>query len=225
MSNDPLAAFRTGPATQGNEPERHRSVADGDLHNPWSLKEFFGSLNSVMRLPSKERRKEKAAGKSEGFSVSLPGIPNWMSRLVLVGGGLAAVIMLVVVPAIGWITGGGHESLEPVVGVWEAGKGKYQGRRFEMSDSAVVFHTGQSATEYTWHRVQQVKVKRVADSTLYMVRYEEGKQTADMTFWYIAGRAPAIRLKNQPGVTWSKTGQVPVSGPQAAPPPRIGKNS
>lgn len=58
MSNDPLAAFRTGPASDG-EPERHRSVADGELHTAWSLRDFFDSLNTVMRLPSKARRKEQ----------------------------------------------------------------------------------------------------------------------------------------------------------------------
>ncbi len=226
MANDPLAAFRTGPAPQdGGEPERHRSVADGDLHNPWSLKEFFGSLNSVMRLPTKARRKEKEKARSEGLSVTLPGIPGWMGKLVLYGGGAVAVTMLVVLPVIRSMTTADRASLTPVVGVWEAGKGKYQGRRFEMTDSAVVFRTGTKPTDYTWHRVQEVRVKQVADSVLYTVRYEEGDKTADMTFWYVAAAAPRIRLKNQPGVTWSKTNLVPAAGPPPPPPPRLGRNS
>lgn len=226
MSNDLLAPYRTAPATQDDGgPERHRSVADGDLHNPWSLKEFFGSLNSVMRLPSKARRKEKEIAKAEGMSIALPGIPRGVTRFVLVGGGLLAVTLLVVLPAFRWATGGGHATLQPVVGVWEAGKGKYQGRRFEMTDSAVVFHNGANANDYTWHRVQEVKVRVVADSTLYTVRYEEGKKTADMTFWLIGSGKPMIRLKNQPGVTWNKTNLVPVTGPQAAPPSVLGQSS
>lgn len=224
MANDPLAAFRTGPAPQGSEPERHRSVADGELHTAWSLKDFFGSLNTVMRLPTKARRAEKAKeGKSEGFSIALPGIPGWMGRFVMVGGGMVAVTVFVLLPVMRWATGAGHASLKPVVGVWEAGKGKYQGRRFEMTDSAVVFRTGKGATDYTWHRVQEVRVKQVADSTLYTVRYEEGQKTADMTFWYVG--TDKIRLKNTPNVVWNKTTLVPSAGPPPPPPPRIGKNS
>lgn len=221
MTQDLLAPFRTGPSTQGNgEPEKHRSVADGELATPWSLRDFFGSLNTVMRLPGKARRKAevRTAG---GLSIALPGIRPWMSRLVLVGSGLAAVALLVVRPILSWATDSSHATLTPVVGVWEAGKGKYQGRRFEMTDSAVVFHNGHSATDYTWHRVQEVRVKRVADSTLYTVRYEEGKKTADMTFWYYGSGAPMIRLKNQPGVVWNKTSLAPSSGPPPAAPPRI----
>jgi hypothetical protein len=221
MTQDQPSPFGTPPADPGTgEPEKHRSVADGELAAPWSLRDFFGSLNSVMRLPSKARRKAetKTGG---GIAFALPGIRPWMSKLVLYGGGLTAAFMLVVRPIVGWATDSGHASLRPVVGVWEAGKGKYQGRRFEMTDSAVVFHTGQSATDYTWHRVQEVRVRRVADSTLYTVRYEEGKRTADMTFWYYGGGTPVIRLKNQPAVIWNKTNLVPSSGPPPAPPPRI----
>ncbi len=227
MANDPLAAFRTGPAPQDEAgPERHRSVADGELHTAWSLRDFFGSLNTVMRLPTKARRAEKKGAKADGLSITMPGIPGWMNKLVLYGGGAVVVTMLVVLPAIRWATDAGHASLSPVVGVWEAAeKGKYQGRRFEMTDSAVVFRTGNNPTDYTWHRVQEVRVKQVADSTLYTVRYEEGEKTADMTFWLLAGGAPKIRLKNTPNVVWSKTKLVPAAGPPPAPPPRIGKNS
>ena len=220
MTQDPLAPFRSAPSNQGTgEPEKHRSVADGELATPWSLREFFGSLNTVMRLPTKARR--KAETRTGVAAIALPGIRPWMSRLVLIGGGMAAVTLLVIRPMLNWATSSGQASLTPVVGVWEAGKGKYQGRRFEMTDSAVVFHNGQSATDYTWHRVQEVRVRRVADSTLYTVRYEEGKKTADMTFWFYGSGAPMIRLKNQPTVVWNKTNLVPSTGPPPAPPSRI----
>lgn len=222
MTQDLLAPFRTASSGQGaGESEKHRSVADGELATPWSLRDFFGSLNTVMRLPSKARRKSDAKTAAGGRSVALPGIRPWMSKLVLVGGGLTAALLLVVRPLLTWATDSSHASLRPVVGVWEAGKGKYQGRRFEMTDSAVVFHNGQGATDYTWHRVQEVRIRQVADSALYTVRYEEGKKTADMTFWYYGGGAPVIRLKNQPGVVWNKTNLTPASGPPPAQPPRI----
>ena len=209
MTQDLLAPYRTtaSPA-EPDEPGKHRSVADGELATAWSLKEFFHSLNSVMRLPTKARRKTEEA-RTSGFS--MPGVRPWMSKMVLAGGIVAAVGVFLVRPIVLWASRAGHASLAPVVGVWEAGKGKYQGRRFEMSDSTVAFHTGDSASTYTWHRIQEVKVKPFADSALYTVRYLEGEKTADLSFWYRGNPAPAIRLKNQPTVVWSKTALTPTA--------------
>jgi len=212
MSQDLLAPYRTTDAPDHpGEPEKHRSVADGELATAWTLKEFFHSLNSVMRLPSRARRKAEP-GTDGGFS--MPGVRPWMSRTVLAGGVVAVVGVFVVRPLMLWASRAGHASLTPVVGVWEAGKGKYEGRKFEMSDSAVAFHTGDS-TDYTWHRIQEVRVKGVADSVLYTVRYLEGEKTADLTFWYHPHPAPMIRLKNQPTVVWNRTSQTPTAGPTA----------
>jgi hypothetical protein len=207
MTQDLLAPYRTTDApAQPGEPEKHRSVADGELAMPWTLKEFFYSLNTVMRLPSKARRKAEQT-RTAGFS--MPGVRPWMSKLVVVGGVMAVLGLVVVRPLIEWASRAGHASLTPVVGVWEAGKGKYAGRRFEMSDSAVAFHTGDSASTYTWHKIQEVKVKPFADSVLYTVRYLEGEKTADLSFWYRGHPAPVIRLKNQPTVVWNKTALAP----------------
>ncbi|HWA58860.1 MAG TPA: hypothetical protein VG692_16495 [Gemmatimonadales bacterium] len=218
MSQDLLAPYRTqpsvqAPATAAGEPEKHRSVADGELASAWTLKEFFGALNTVMRLPARARRKKETA-KAEGAGSRIAfGLSPALSRFVLVGGGIVVVAVTIVKPLIDWATDSSHASLTQVAGVWEAGKGKHQGRHFEVTDSAVVFHTGDSPTDYTWHKVQQVKVRSVGDSTLYTVTYEEGKRTADLAFWYYQRPAPAIRLKNQPAVLWSLTRLQPVAGP------------
>jgi hypothetical protein len=222
MTQDLLSPYRTaGTApSQPGEPEKHRSVADGELANPWTLKEFFNSLNSVMRLPSKARRKaEPASGGATTFA--LPGIRPWMSKAVVAGGVVAVVSLVVVRPLVLWASKAGHASLAPVVGVWEAGKGKYQGRRFEVSDSAVAFQKGESADDYSWHRIQEVQVKTVADSALYTIRYEEGNKTADLSFWYRTRPAPVIRLKNSLGVAWNRTGLAPRAAPPAQQPPRL----
>jgi hypothetical protein len=224
MSQDLLAPFRTQPSTPAvpdtpeGAQEKHRSVADGELATAWTLKEFFGSLNSVMRLPSKARRKKEAEAKAaEGTSIAIPSVSPGLSKLILVGGGLTVLVLLVIRPLVLWATKAGHESLEQVQGVWEAGKGKHEGRHFELSDSAVVFHTGDEANAYTWHRVQEVRIKESGDSTLYTVRYEEGKGTAELNFWYRYRPVKSIRLKNQPAVLWTLTKLRPVNGP----PPEI----
>jgi hypothetical protein len=213
MTQDLLAPYRTDDAPgKPGEPEKHRSVADGELAHAWTLKEFFNSLNTVMRLPTRARRKEQVPAATT-FSLSLPGVRPWMSKALMAGGFVAVVSLVVVRPLVLWASKTGHATMTPVVGVWEAGKGKYQGRRFEMSDSAVAFHNGESAEDYTWHRIQEVKVRAVADSALYTVRYQEGKQTADFSFWYRGGPKPVIRLKNQPNVVWNRTSQTPTAGP------------
>ncbi len=226
MSQDLLTPYRTqspgtpegtsaGPTAGADAPEKHRSVADGELANAWTLKEFFGSLNSVMRLPSKARRQKEAEARAQAQAagIALPSVSPGLSRLIIVGGGLVVVAMLVVRPLVLWATRAGQVSLKQVSGVWEAGKGKHQGRQLEVSDSTIVFHTGDGPTDYTWHKLQEVRVKPAGDSTLYTLRYEEGKRTAEVSFWYSSRPAPSIRLKNQPSVVWNLTRQPPVAGP------------
>lgn len=232
MSTDLLAPFRTQPSQPAVNPsaavtqptpgiDRHRSVADGELANAWTLKEFFVSLNSVMRLPNRARRHEKPTAEAAAAPSGTPGIHPGLYRFFLFAGGAVVVAVLVVKPLVSLLTNSGHASLTPVAGVWEAGKGKHEGRKFEVTDSAVVFHTGERATDYTWHRVQAVKVKQVGDSSLYTVKYEEGKGTVDLTFWYIRGAKPGLRLKNQPAVRWALTKERPVTGPPPSNRPRL----
>ncbi len=233
MSTDLLAPFRTQPSQPAVNPtqavtqptagiDRHRSVADGELATAWTLKEFFGSLNSVMRLPTRARRNDKPRAEAEvAAPAGTPGLHPGLYRFFLVAGGVTVVALLVVKPLINLLTDAGHASLTPVAGVWEAGKGKHEGRKFEVTDSAVVFHTGEKATDYTWHRVQEVKVKQVGDSSLYTVKYEEGKGSVDLTFWYYKAPKPGIRLKNQPGVLWGLTRDRPVTGPPPSNRPRL----
>lgn len=232
MSTDLLAPFRTQPSQPAVNPsqavtqptpgiDRHRSVADGELATAWTLKEFFSSLNSVMRLPTRARRNEKPKADAAAAPAGTPGLHPGLYRFFLYAGGALVVAVLVVKPLIGLLTESGHASLVPVAGVWEAGKGKHAGRKFEVTDSAVVFHTGDRATDYTWHRVQAVKVKQLGDSSLYTVKYEEGKGTVDLTFWYIKGAKPGLRLKNQPAVLWALTKDRPVAGPPPSNRPRL----
>jgi hypothetical protein len=196
MSSDPVESG-TGPVS-GEAPAeagRHRSVADGDLTASWTLKDYFASLNSVMRLPGRPRRKAKdAAGEAATAR------PGGVARKVIMGAGLAAVAVLAMrlfPPA----ASSGQLELTPVVGVWEAGKGKYRGHHFEVTDSTVVFQTGERDGDVTAHPVQRVQVQQVADSTLFTIRYGEGDAAADLAFWL---RGKVIRLKNQPETEWSR---------------------
>jgi hypothetical protein len=220
MSQDLLAPYRTKgstapmPGVDPGEPEKHRSVADGELVNPWTLNEFFHSLNSVMRLPGKARRKKEQEAAAGGRGLAIPSVSPALSRGLIVLGAVALLVLVVIRPIVAWASGSGREKLVPLVGVWEAGAGRWAGRSFEVSDSSIAFRNGEKRTDYSWHRIQEVRVKPVADSALYTVIYEESGKTAELTFWFKRGPAPAIRLKNTPAVIWSKSARAATAQPR-----------
>jgi len=223
MSQDLLAPYRTKgstastPADHSAGAEKHRSVADGELATPWTLTEFFHSLNTVMRLPTKARRTqqaEAAAARGAG-GISIPSVNPVFSRALLVMGAVVVLGVVVVRPIFLWASGSGQEKLAPVVGVWEAGAGRWAGRSFEVSDSSIAFRNGEQRTDYSWHKIHEVRVRAAADSALYTVIYEESGKTAELTFWFKGGSAPAIRLKNTPAVIWSKSGRAATAQPRS----------
>jgi hypothetical protein len=193
--------------------EMYRSIADGELATAWSLRDYFGSLNTVMRLPPKVRLKiEKAAKQTPGGEqvlalldrVKIP--TGW-----LVAGFLLAVGVLVVRPIVLDATGAGAATLTQVHGVWQAGKGKYNGRTFEITNEIIAFGNGEKNASYSTHKIEKVRAKSAADSTLFTVNYLAEGKTSEFAFWYYGGPAPVIRFKNQHDVIWRKTAAQPTA--------------
>lgn len=182
-------------------PEKHRSLADGDLHTAWSMVDFFGSLNNVMRLPDKvraaraaARKKQAEAGKAPTFRIPKPAVFAMLavSFCVLVGGPLLASLN----------DGEGVEKLGPAFGVWNAGSGRYAGRLFELTDSTVAFSTSEKG-DMQRYRIDMVRAVGAGDSTLYIVTYRGERGTSDFAFWLLP---PAlIRFKNSPETVWTRT--------------------
>jgi len=211
------------PAVPGAPPEAesrpsaaptYRSVADGELKTPWTLGEYFASLNTVLRLPTRARRKleeavrrypdDVAAATAIGARVaSLPFRP-----LIMVGGLVAVLVMGVQgLGALG--SGKGAMDLTPALGAWVAENGSYAGRTFELDRERIGFRSGPVTTPLAWHPVTAVRGKTLADSTLYTVIYEEQGRESEFTFWYVGGARPVVRLKNKPGVAWHRPGNAP----------------
>ena len=65
----------------------YRSIADGELATPWSLGEYFGSLNTVMRLPPKLRKRVEAIEKRTGIKLPDIQLPKGVVAAALVGAG------------------------------------------------------------------------------------------------------------------------------------------
>ncbi len=205
----PAAGAPARPTDQGPE---YRSIVDGELATTWSLEDYFGSLNTVMRLPPKVRRKvEKAAQNTPGGVQVLAVLDRVrIPSGLLVAAFLLGVVVLVIKPLVLGASGGGAD-LTPVYGSWEAGKGKYAGRMFEISEQSIGFKTSAESPDYTRHAIESVRGRQVADSTLYTVTYKQDNKTAEFTFWFYGGGSPLIRFKNQHEVIWRKAGAQPVT--------------
>ncbi len=209
------------PQPPGQEPPppsrpQHRSVADGELVNTWTLKDYFASLNSVLRLPQKPRPRPKP--KSEGepkAAFSLPSLSGIrLPKMVVSGAVVLSLAVLVVRPLMLSASRGGTEGLAPVVGVWEAGSGRYAGRMFELGLNSIAFRTSAKSPEYTWHPISSLVVKPDGDSTLFTLSYEQDGKQAEFGFWLIPGKDPVIRVTHQQGTTWKKTPYEPIARPR-----------
>jgi hypothetical protein len=207
------------PSAEGQPPATpgpiYRSVADGELKSAWTLPEYFASLNTVMRLPAKVRRKaEEVANRSAGGTAALAAFDRIRIPTGLVAAAvLVAVVMLVGRPLLAAM--GRGADLSAANGVWQAGKGRYEGRTFQIVDNHIAFGTSSKADEYTWHKVRDVRAKAAADSTLFTVIYDEDGKTAEFAFWYVGGQPAAVHVVHQPEVVWTKSTRSPSTPPNS----------
>jgi hypothetical protein len=183
----------------------YRSIADGELVTPWTLPDYFKSLNTVLRLPAKVRRKAvEAAQQTAGGVAVLAALERIrIPKGLVLAGAAVAVIMLVIRPLVLSATNEGASKLPQAFGVWEATAGKYKGRTFEVSEHELAFQTSAKGS-LTRHKIVGVAAKSRPDSTRFTVTYESEGQTAEFAFWYVTSPSPAIRFVNQHDVTWTK---------------------
>ena len=80
----------------------HRSIADGELVHPWTLSEYFASLNTVLRLPSKVRRRAvEAAEQTAGGAAILAVLGRVrIPKGLVMAGAVVAIVMLVIRPLV-----------------------------------------------------------------------------------------------------------------------------
>jgi hypothetical protein len=200
-----IAETTSGPALPGSAASTYRSVADGELATPWTLPDYFASLNSVMRLPAKVRRRAEAAAMSTlGGARALATLSRIrLPKSLMTVSVLLAVAVLVVRPLMLDASGSGGKLLE-AYGVWEAGKGKYLGRTFEIGDGTIAFGTSAKAADRTVHKIENFRTKVTRDSTLFTVTYLEEGKSAECAFWLFRGDTPVIKLVHPTDVVWTR---------------------
>jgi hypothetical protein len=86
---------------------------------------------------------------------------------------------------------------------------------FEVQQHSIAFRTSSDSPDYTWHKIDQVKVSGPMDSTLYTVVYEEDGKTAEFAFWFMKRDKPVIRFLHQPEIIWDKTPYEPIARPRS----------
>jgi hypothetical protein len=211
---------RSTPASQPEETQRpssvappiYRSVADGELKAAWTLSEYFASLNTVMRLPGRVRRKARtAAGQAPGGEPAPAGRLRIPTGWVTVGAALAVAVLI----GRSLLASGGSRraDLSPAYGVWQAGNGRHEGRTFQIVGDHIAFGTSAKGAEYSWHKVREVQTRQAVDSTLFTVLYDEGGKAAEFAFWYLGGEPAAIHVMHQPEVVWTKSTRSPGKPP------------
>jgi hypothetical protein len=232
MSQDTLSSTTANASSQGSPEPRgdsevtakrpgsstapiYRSVADGELATPWTLSEYFASLNTVLRLPAKVRRKAEAVAKrTPGGETALAffdriKLPGWVIPATVT----VAIAFLVIRPLMAAASGSSAD-LSQASGLWEAGKGKYQGRMFEIRDGNIAFRTSSKSPDFSWHQIQKVAGKTSGDSTLFTVTYKEEGKTSDFSFFYFARSPSFVRFLHQPDVIWTKSASQPMEPPK-----------
>lgn len=195
----------TGPARPGPAAPMYRSVADGELATPWSLPDYFASLNTVMRLPARVRHQAEAmARRTPGAERALAAVSQIrLPKGLLAASVLLAITVLVVRPLI-LAASGSSGNLSQAYGIWEAGKGKYLGRTFELGDGTIAFGTNAKTGDRTVHKIQMFRAKAAGDSTLFTVTYMEEGKSAECAFWYFSGPTPVIKLVHPTDVVWTR---------------------
>jgi hypothetical protein len=202
-------AIAAATTEQKRHSEQYRSIADGELVTTWTLPEYFGSLNTVMRLPSKVRRKAEQVAQRTPGGVTLLALVERIRipKGLVMAAAAVAVIVLVIRPLVLSASGSGTAQLPQTYGVWQATEGRYKGRTFEVSETDLIFRTSSKAAEFTRHKIASVQAKTFPDSTRFTVTYQSDEtdaKTAEFAFWYVPGPKPVIRFVNQREVNWTR---------------------
>ena len=183
-------------------------VTDGNLATPVPLRHFLYGLGVVMRLPKKLKKRiepPKPVGETRAEELKI-GVPTWGKITTVVVGGIVATCLFLVYRQFF------HSDPVPekVVGTWSTKDGRYEGRSFWLNPKAVAFQTGKSSTEFTAHPIKRVAIRTKADTLYLNIDYESDGGKATLSIAYLGNPTPAIRLVNQPGVRWRRSGNAPV---------------
>ncbi len=202
MTNPPAGGSPSGV----EDPGYVTGIADGNLATPVRLRDYLTGVGVVFRLPKRNRKKEKAAeAKAEADREA--------RRLNLPIGLIVRVVAAVGVGAIALTAYQRFVRSIPlpaeVAGTWSTSDGRYAGRSFWLNQTSVAFQNGAVNTQFSVHPISRIQRNEVADTLFLTIDYEQEGQAVVLSVAYQAQPVPQIRLVNQPGVRWFRSGNAP----------------
>lgn len=181
-------------------------IADGNLATPVRLRDYLTGVGVVFRLPKRNRKREKAVeakaeAEREARRINLP---------------VGLIVRVLGAVAVGALALTGYRQfvrsvpLPPeVAGTWSTTDGRYAGRSFWLNGTSVAFQNGTVNTQFSVHPISRIQRNEVADTLFLTIDYEQEGQAVVLSVAYLTQPAPQIRLINQPGVRWYRSGNAP----------------
>lgn len=183
----------------GKDIVRIGSLADGDMTESLPLQEFLHGLGPLMRLPAKQAPRPEAKAESQPS----PADPRDGGRTRRRVSPLMLVTLGVLVSCLGmlWYFSGGVRAIPPeLVGTWVAEDARYEGRMFQLTPQVVMLWTANGLEQ---HKVLDVAERTLADTTTYVIRYEQAGASAEFAFRYVPA-ADRILFHHQGDMPWHR---------------------
>jgi hypothetical protein len=176
-----------------------RSLADGELKNAVSLRDFLHGLGPLLQLPRRKRAKSTPEEQGEArpaFAISPPSRRAALVLLGLAATGAGAVHLLAAGGAAG-------SDLPPALqGRWVTSNKKYAGRAMEFRGDSVGIFTAPGVGQF--YPVRQVKSRQQRDTTVVTLTYEQAAGKPTQLALRLVERHARLSLANQPDMIWSR---------------------
>jgi len=121
-------------------------------------------------------------------------------------GGPLQLILVAALGAIVFIGPACGEGGDPVpaelLGVWRAEDPPYTGRTVSIAETTISFSQGVHA--YQEYPIVGAEIRDQGSSNLYVLRYKNGEQVQQITFFHEAGPESALRLQNRAEIRWHR---------------------
>lgn len=144
-------------------------------------------------------RPQPAPGKSKGATKSPARKTSRREVALLVG--LTVLLGVVLVPRLG----SGSAVPSELYGRWTTDDARYAGRALVITDSTIAFYNGPDPISV--HRIRRTRSEPGAfGGVQHDVEYRSDGGSQLLSIVYEGSPTETIRLKNQPGMEWTKAG-------------------
>lgn len=136
-------------------------------------------------------------------------------RVFMMAYALCAILLLVDVYAIFLSYSRNRDAKAPsdILGIWTTTDPRYEDRALEITDTTVVFYTGEGRS--VTYRISDVSVEESEYMYYYTIQYGAGDDESTLAFDYTNIPADRIRLRNQREMAWTKVSDDSAATPDS----------